>query len=165
MSGPTEALPDPMLLWSPDGRFAIVTRDQLMASVVPVSSVEQVATSMSRILGMVSWLTEEDARSQLASLGMDDAAIDAQVDSARRRLAVVSSQPTVMERITRVGYRNADGQEIIRPTEARAAEQRIFVMRCTVCGHEYGSYGCDADIRRCPQCQDGAPGLSIDPAP
>lgn len=41
------------------------------------------------------------------------------------------------------------------------ADLRLELMRCRVCGHEYGAYGCDADIRRCPQCQDGLPGLPV----
>jgi hypothetical protein len=154
--------PDPMLLMSPDGRFAIVTLDRFMAHVGPVPSVEDMPAAMVRILSALSWLSEEETRIALTGLGLDASAIDAQFAAARRRLAVMSSQPTVMERITKVGYRNAEGQEVVRPTDRRAGGQRIFVMRCTVCGHEYRSYGCDADIRRCPGCQDGLPGLPID---
>jgi hypothetical protein len=162
MSGLDESLPDPMLLMSPDGRFAIVTRECLMALVVPVSSVEDIPTAMSRAVSMLTWLSEEEARLQLAGLGMNETATDAHIDSARRRLLVWSSQATVMERMTKAGYRNADGQEVVGPTDARAGDQRIFVMRCGVCGHQYGGYGCDVDIRRCPACQDGLPGRPID---
>jgi hypothetical protein len=154
--------PDPMLLMSPDGRFAIVTRERLMAQAAPVASVEDTPAAMLRVWRTLPWRSEEETRTELAALGLDASAIEVQFAAARRKLAVMTSQPTVMERITKVGYRNAEGQEVVRPTDRRAGGQRIFVMRCTVCGHEYRSYGCDADIRRCPGCQDGLPGLPID---
>ena len=164
MSDPGAGPPDLMLLMSPDGRFALLSRDRMMAQVAPVSSVEDTLTSMFRFASTVTWVTEPEARNQLAGLGLAPPDIDGQIAAARRKLAVISSQPTVMERITKVGYRNQDGQEVIRRTEVRVGEQRIFVMRCSVCAHEYGSYGCDTDIRRCPHCQDGPPGLAIDHA-
>ena len=40
-------------------------------------------------------------------------------------------------------------------------EQRVFVMRCSVCGHEYGTYGSEIPHRCCPDCQDGPPGFSV----
>jgi hypothetical protein len=113
-------------------------------------------------IGAMAWLSEAEVRTRLAGLGLDGPAIDERIEAARRRLSVMSSAPTVMERITRAGYRNADGQEIVGRTERRSSDgQRLFVVRCTVCGFEYGSYGCDADIRRCPRCQDGLPGAPI----
>ena len=36
--------------------------------------------------------------------------------------------------------------------------QHVFVMRCSVCGHEYGTYGVEIPHRQCPKCQDGPPG-------
>ena len=90
--------------------------------------------------------------------------IDDQLTTARRKFAVMTSQPTTWEHITRIGYRNPDGQEIVRKTDAGGPEgQRIYVLRCTVCLHEYGAYGFDADIRRCPVCQDGPRALPIPP--
>ena len=162
MSGTDGALPDLMLLMVPDGRFAVISRDQMMARAAPISSVEDTFAWMARFVSTLTWLSEAEAREQLAGLGLTASAIEEQFAAARRKLAVMSSQPTVMERITRVGYRNRDGQEVIRRTELRVGDQRVFVMRCSVCGHEYGIYGCDADIRRCPRCQDGPPGLPVE---
>jgi len=150
------------VLVSPDGRYAIVSRERMMADVGPMSSVEDTLQSMARVMSSVAWLTEPQVRTQLAQFGLSDPAIDEQLAQAARKLAVMTSQPTVMERITKVGYRNADGQEVLRRTERERDGQRVFVMRCTVCGHEYGAYGCDADIRRCPACQDGSPALPTD---
>jgi hypothetical protein len=165
MSGTGELLPDLMLMMSPDGRFAILTRERMMEQMPPVSSVTDILGSMARFVATLAWLSEADVRDQLATLGLSAAAVEDQIGAARRKLAVMQSQPTVMERITEVGYRNDDGQEVVRPTEARdTGGQRVFVMRCGVCGHEYGAYGCDADIRRCPNCQDGPPGLPVERA-
>ena len=153
------AVTDLMVLVAPDGRFAVLSREQLMTHIAPVSSVEDIPASMFQFMSTLTWLNEAEARLQLGQRGLSAAAVDDRIAGARRMLAVISSQPTVMERITRVGFRNADGQEVMGRTELRAGEQRVFVMRCNVCGHEYGSYGCDIDIRRCPKCQDGLPGL------
>jgi hypothetical protein len=147
---------DLVLMMSPDERFAIVSRERMMEQVAPVSSVTDVLGSMARFVATLTWVGEGDAREQLAALGLSTSAVEDQIAAARR-------QPTVLERITTPGYRNAEGQEVVRRTEGRGAGgQRIFVLRCGVCGHEYGAYGCDTDIRRCPSCQDGPPGLSVD---
>jgi hypothetical protein len=163
MSGQPTLPPNLVLLMSPDGRFAIVSRERMMEQASPVSSVTDVFGSMARFLAALPWLDEADSREQLAELGLSASEIEAQIDGARRKLAVMRSQPTVMERITEMGYRNQEGQEVVRRTEGRGADgQRVFVIRCGVCGHEYGAYGCDADIRRCPNCQDGPPGLPVE---
>lgn len=36
--------------------------------------------------------------------------------------------------------------------------QRVYVLRCNGCGHEYGADGCDIHLRRCPICEGGVPG-------
>jgi hypothetical protein len=168
---------DLMVLPSPDGRFALFRRDDLFVSAGPVSSVRDVVPEMARVLGQLTWHSEADARSELARLGLGESDIDERIAGARRKLAVMSSAPTIMERLTEIGYRNPDGQQVIGaidrwrsanagiPTDRIPPEadlqvsQRVFRMRCTVCGAEYGAYGCDIDIRRCPACQDGPPGV------
>lgn len=147
------------VLVSPDGRYAIFSRERMIAEVGPLSSVEDMLPAMARFLSSMAWLTEPQVRVQLAQFGLSDPAIDELLGQAVRKLAVMTSQPTVMERITSLGYRNADGQEVLRRTDRQRDGQHVFVMRCTVCGHEYGAYGCDADIRRCPACQDGSSAL------
>lgn len=109
-------------------------------------------------------LDEAAVREALLHRGFSAGEIDNELATARRKYEVMTSQPTSWEHITRIGYRNPDGQEIVRKTEAGGPQgQRIFVLRCTVCGHQYGAYGFDADIRRCPRCQDGPKGLPIPP--
>jgi hypothetical protein len=54
-----------------------------------------------------------------------------------------------------IGDVNPNRQELIRRTDARSTTHpfaTIWVMRCQVCGREYGSNSCDAHIRRCPYC-------------
>ena len=116
-------------------------------------------------------LTEMQVRSELAYKGWTGDAIDTALARARRMAAMVTSAVATtgdktaafgVDHITRIGYRNPDGQEVVRKTERSGpGNQRVFVMRCSVCGYEYGSYGCDADIRRCPQCQEGAPAVAL----
>ena len=107
-------------------------------------------------------LSESAVRDALLRRGLSARDIDQQLAAARRKFEVMTSKPTTWEHITRIGYRNPDGQEIVRKTDVGGPEgQRIYVLRCTVCGHEYGAYGLDADIRRCPKCQDGPDGLAI----
>lgn len=109
-------------------------------------------------------LDESGVRDALLQRGFSSREIDDQLSAARRKYDVMTSKPTSWERITRIGYRNPDGQEIVRKTDAGGPDgQRIYVLRCTVCGHQYGCYGLDADIRRCPACQDGPPALPIPP--
>jgi hypothetical protein len=147
---------DCLVLAAPDGRFAVLTRDRLLDLAAPVASVEDVRESFARVMKTIEWLSEIQVRARLADAGLSPQAIDDRLAAAARRLTVMASQPTIMERITKVGYRNADGQEVIGRTDRQRDGQYVFVMRCTVCGYEYGSPGCDADIRRCPACQDGA---------
>ena len=81
----------------------------------------------------------------------------------RRRVRTVATRPsgpTVGAQTA--ASRRPSSNACIRRTELRVGDQRVFVMRCSVCGHEYGIYGCDADIRRCPRCQDGPPGLPVE---
>ena len=144
-------------------RFAIVRREALFELFVGLSleDLKDLAAVANRFSGL-TWISEGDVRTQLSEVGWPPSAIDESITTARRRAEVFTSAPTEIERITRIGYRNRDGQEVIRKTDLPGiAGQRVYVMRCAVCGHEYGAYGCDADIRRCPNCQDGPAGLPV----
>ncbi len=58
----------------------------------------------------------------------------------------------------RIGDSNSKGQVLIRKTDVKStthAFAKVWVMRCGTCGHEYGSNGCDAHIRKCPRCYEG----------
>jgi uncharacterized Zn finger protein len=63
---------------------------------------------------------------------------------------------------TEAGYRNRRDQEVVRQTghEGNLPGQRLYILRCHRCGHEYGANGCDIHIRKCPQCMGGQPGPS-----
>jgi hypothetical protein len=159
--GTVDGAGDRTVLLSPDGRWAVVSRARLLAEFEPMGSVEDLFSALSRRLDGLSWQSEAAVRAELARDGLTSPAIDELLDRARRQLAMASSQPLIMERITKIGYRNAEGQEVVRRTERQVRGQRVFMMRCSVCGHEYAIYGCDADIRRCPRCQDGPPALNM----
>lgn len=105
-------------------------------------------------------LTESDLRAELARMGLDADAVAEQIQRARRQRQF--NEGSSWEHITTIGFRNREGQEVVRKTdrEGTSPEQRIFVLRCSVCGHEYGCDGCDIYDRLCPKCQDGPPGLS-----
>ena len=62
---------------------------------------------------------------------------------------------------TEIGYQNPNGQVVVRKTGLAGIDhdQTVYVLRCEHCGHEYGSNGSDNFQRKCPQCQDGRPGL------
>jgi hypothetical protein len=62
---------------------------------------------------------------------------------------------------TRVGYVSPNNQRVLRDTGLPGTDhrQRIYVLRCGECGAEYGANGSDIFQRRCPACQNGAPGL------
>ena len=64
---------------------------------------------------------------------------------------------------TEPGYRNRNGQVVVRRTDLAGTDhnQYVYVLRCEACGYEYGANGSDIFQRRCPNCQGGAPGLSL----
>ena len=59
---------------------------------------------------------------------------------------------------TTPGFENPKRQRVIRRTalEGNLPGVRVYVVRCSDCGIEYGANGCDIHIRRCPHCQSGA---------
>ncbi len=145
-----------------DERFPVVEGQAVMSAFVRAfthtSTTEERLSAVADVFRAEPALTVAEARERLAARGVDDAEIDERIDRARRLLGTAASVPFVFERITRIGYCNAEGQEVIGKTDRPGPSgQRVFVMRCRVCSHEYGAYGCDADIRRCPRCQDGPP--------
>jgi hypothetical protein len=63
---------------------------------------------------------------------------------------------------TAVGFVSRNQQEVVRPTGLPGTDhgQSIYVLRCKVCGHEYGANGSEIWVRRCPKHDGGKPGLS-----
>lgn len=67
------------------------------------------------------------------------------------------------KRTTEPGYRNRNGQVVVRKTELEGNDhnQMTYVLRCDECGHEYGANGSDIFQRRCPAHDGGAAGLPV----
>jgi hypothetical protein len=158
--------PPVILLKLPEGdqeQFVMIDRDELLPG-PGQNAGEQWMERFGQLLQQAPTLSEAGVREALLARGLSARDIDECLATARRKYEVMTSKPTTWERITRIGYRNPEGQQIVRKTDAGGPEgQRIYVLRCTVCGHRYGAYGIDADIRRCPACQDGPRGLPIPP--
>ena len=64
---------------------------------------------------------------------------------------------------TEPGYRNRNGQTVIRDTGLPCNDhnQRIYELECGTCGHSYRANGSDIWQRRCPYCDGGKPGLDF----
>jgi hypothetical protein len=60
-----------------------------------------------------------------------------------------------------IGYVNRNQQKVVLATDLPGTDykQSVYVLRCAVCGHEYGSNGSDNFQRKCPDCQGGTPGF------
>ena len=144
----------------PDGeRFAIVRPDDFLQSARSQwGSADTWSTTLDGFMRALELLSEVEVRARLEEMGLGEDAVADHITRARkiRELNADAS----WERVTVVGFRNEEGQEVIARTSrtGSAPAQRVFVMRCTVCGHEYGSIGCEIPRRCCPNCQDGTPG-------
>jgi hypothetical protein len=94
-------------------------------------------------------------------MGLDETAVAMQI--ARARKLKDFNALTSWEHVTTIGFRNREGQQVIRKTDrpGGAPGQRVFILHCTVCDHEYGADGCDIYDRLCPKCQDGPPSLPV----
>jgi len=82
----------------------------------------------------------------------------------------VPSQPVASQnaptKTTTPGYINKHNQQVIRKTGLAGTDhnQKVYHLRCLneACGAEYGANGSDIHLRKCPECQNGAPGLAIE---
>ncbi len=65
------------------------------------------------------------------------------------------------KKTTEPGHNNRNNQTVLRKTDLHGNDynQKVYVLRCEECLHEYGANGSDIWQRRCPNCQDGAAGL------
>jgi hypothetical protein len=106
-------------------------------------------------------VTESDARLQLSHHGLVAEEIDEKIVKARRFREWAPESRA--ERTTAIGYRNVRGQSVTRKTDRFGASpfQRVYVMHCAHCGHQYGANGCDTHTCRCPACQNGSPGIVV----
>ena len=55
---------------------------------------------------------------------------------------------------------NPNGQIVVEKLEGKTNHRfaKPYRMKCTLCQHEYIANSCDAHLRLCPNCQDGAAG-------
>lgn len=83
--------------------------------------------------------------------------------SPASRSVSLPSKRTARGSTTIPGYVNRNGQEVLRPTGIPGTDhcQYVYVLRCLTCDHEYGANGSDIWLRRCPNHDRGAPGLSF----
>ena len=151
----------------PEGeRFAIFRPDDWLRS----GALSHWATSRGRdrVVAMEEFarslelLTEETLRARLQEIGLAGDGVTGHIVKARN-IREMNNKGGMWEVVTVVGYRNDDGQEVVAKTTRTGCEpeQRVFVMRCTVCGHRYGTYGHEIPHRCCPSCQDGPRGLPV----
>lgn len=138
-------------------RFALLRLDA-MFPVPPFSSVQEWCGVFTRRLEDTTLLSEDGIRAQLLDLDLSSQAIDDHIRRARNLHALNRQMATTCERTTAIGYRNDYGQEVVRKTNAvgRSPDQRVYIVQCGQCGHEYTSEGSELHRRRCPHC-DPAP--------
>jgi hypothetical protein len=116
---------------------------------------------MERFVRSLELLTEESMRTRLLDMGLAGDAVTNHIVKARNMRQM--NKGGTWELVTVPGYRNDDGQVVVARTIRTGDDptQRVFVMRCSVCNREYGTYGFEIPHRCCPNCQDGPPGLPI----
>jgi hypothetical protein len=139
-------------------RFAIIFPEAMIARTFPPLPGEQWPDAMRRYLQTNQLFTEAHVRTRLAEMGLDETAVAMQIQRARKLTQF--NELTSWDHVTTIGFRNREGQQVIRKTEREgSAGQRIFILHCTVCDHEYGANGADIYHRLCPKCQDGPEGF------
>ena len=168
MSTPGSTLPYFVVLSfeRPEGeRFAIFRHNDWLQAASPAqwhSPTAQIA-AMERFVQSLDLLTEEILRARLAELGISTDAVTQHIVRARN-IRAMDGRGASWEIVTALGYRNEEGQIVAARTARTHGDdpgQRVFVLRCDVCGHEYGTYGVEIPHRCCPNCQDGPPGLPV----
>jgi hypothetical protein len=165
MSIPGSTLPQFVVLSleRPEGeRFAIFRPNDWLLAASPAQwrSPTTAIAAMEQFVGSLELLTEETLRTRLGEMGVAADAVSRHIVKARNMRQMNGG--VSWEVVTALGYRNDEGQVVVEKTVRRDGDdpaQHVFVMRCSVCGHEYGSYGVEIPHRQCPNCQDGPAGL------
>jgi len=149
----------------PEGeRFAIFRQNDWLQAAAPSQwgSPTTLVAAMEQFVRSLELLTEEMLRTRLEETGLAADAVTQHITKARN-IRQMNSKGGSWEIVTALGYRNEEGQVVVAKS-VRASDdpaQRVFVIRCSVCGHEYGTYGAEIPHRCCPNCQDGPPGLFV----
>lgn len=65
---------------------------------------------------------------------------------------------------TEPGYTNRNAQRVVRATRLPGTDylQAAYVLECEQCQYRYAANRSDIFERRCPKCQSGKPGISLD---
>ena len=166
MSAPGSAIPHFVILSfeRPEGeRFAIFRQEEWLRSASPAQwgSPANHLAAMEQFVHSLELLTEEILRTRLEEMGLATDTVSQHIERARNSRQM-NSKGGSWEIVTAPGYRNEEGQIVVAKTvrtDGDEPSQHVFVMRCGVCGHEYGTYGVEIPHRQCPKCQDGPPGL------
>jgi hypothetical protein len=118
--------------------------------------------AITRFMPSLELFTEEAIRARLREMGLDRDSATRHIVRARR-IRDMNKIGALWEAVSEIGYRNEEGQVVMARTTRTGGvpRQRVFVMRCSVCGYQYGTYGSEIPHRCCPNCQDGPPGLRV----
>jgi hypothetical protein len=148
----------------PEGeRFAIFHRADWLVAASPSQwgSPATLTEAMEHFVRSLELMTEESIRVRLQGMGLAGDAIANYIMRARNLREM--SKGASWEVVTAPSYRNEDGQVVVARTSRTGGDpaQRVFRMRCSVCQHEYGTYGAEIPHRLCPNCQDGPLGLPL----
>lgn len=149
----------------PEGeRFAIFRPSDWLRAASPAqwASATTHIAAMEQFVRSLELLTEGALRARLDEMGIATDAVAQHIARARSTRQMESTGGGSWEIVTAPGYRNEEGQIVVARTirtDGDEPSQRVFAMRCSVCDHEYGTYGVEIPHRRCPHCQDGPPGL------
>lgn len=123
---------------------------------------------------IASWLRDADLDGRLASAFQPDLPdnlrciaqyegwIMGLMDAAPMK-ATLRSRKTADGATTAPGFRNRNGQIVIRATGEPGNDhnQQVYQLACEHCGLNYGANGSDIFQRKCPACGGGKPGLVI----
>ncbi len=84
-----------------------------------------------------------------------------EIEKTRNVSSRQEPQKARKQKTTDPGYTNKNNQTVIRKTDLSGNHynQKLYVLQCEECCHQYGANGADIWLRRCPNCQGGADGL------
>jgi hypothetical protein len=164
MSVPKSAFPEFVVLSfeRPEGeRFAIFRGTDWLLAASPSQwrPPTTMTEALERFVQSLDIMTEDSTRERLQKMGLSGDAIADHIVRARRMREM--SKGGSWEVVTAPGYRNEEGQVVVGRTSRTGGEpaQRVFLMQCSVCGHDYGTYGAEIPHRLCPNCQDRPSGF------
>lgn len=103
-------------------------------------------------------------QSCLEGIRNDDRSIVRTLDKALYILGQkVKSDAEKEPKRIRAKSENAHGQFVVRNTGKLSTDrsQSIYQLVCLKCGHNYGAQRADVHGQKCPNCQNGKPGLAL----